>query len=1022
MSLISEYMRLCKVHKEQLGERTCVLMQVGKFFEIYFLEDSKIEMTEICHILSMNIVRRDGKSGKNTDVTVKNPYFAGFPEISLLKNIRRLVESAYTVCVYTQTGNNEDTKKQNRELLGIYSQGTFVNDESSTTDGTTMMGIWAEELPQLSGRTLTAIGACIVDLSTGKVMIHESCATHDQPNLPYDELLQLIQKSSPKEVIISAHGDLFKNISSYFDLDSNLIHDRKETPKEWNKISYQNEVLEKIFGKKPPTPIEHFGLSKSPFMLKSIILVLEWMWEHVHDAIKGLQDPETIESNRLILGNAAIFQLNVLENTMLEGNHRRKGIRCLLDIVNQTTTSMGKRFLKKQLTSPLVDSTAIISRLNSVEKLVNDKELCKHIGMALTGVMDIERLHRRMVVGTLGASEFQTLHASYETLISMHKYIKSLNEIDISWINNLKKIVKQYKASIRMDRINKGWGLTDIRENLFVEGIDSKLDKMDGELSHHVKFMNDTVIIFGKLLECKLELVDNERDGYLIKTTKLRAEELKKLIAKKPIEICGVTIKQITVKPVGTACRISFPEFIVHGDARRLTEIKLSQRMRKLWIRAMSRLYKCWETELAGIVEGVSFIDFLVSSAKTAIEYKYCRPDIKDSGKDGCSSISCKQMRHPIIEQLIDSTYVPHDISLSGEGILLFGSNGSGKSSISKCLGLLTIMAQCGMYVPAKSMKLIPYTHLFARITGNDNILKGLSSYNVEMLELKSILRNAGKRVLVLGDEIARGTEQVSGTAIVAGAIEQLANTQTTFIFATHLHALGNLPEITTLKNVRFCHINSSYDKKTDKITYERDLLPGQGSSLYGIKVACGILNDNSFMERANYFVKNLLGSKGGNKCDKGEIVEKRKSKWNSDVYMTECTICQSKEDLNVHHIRHRAKCTDGYSEHVRQDSKGNLVVLCRPCHEETHVGAIEITGWTETTAGRELQWVRVEQKDIQDAIREVQNKYERSDWIKEWAYSDAVKKLGKLGHRVTAAQVQRAWASNNKARTEKSA
>lgn len=1007
MTLIDEYFELREKHRKTSGDGTIVLVQVGSFFEAYGIEENKLEMTEVCNILSMQMVRRDGKC-KNQELSRKNPYMAGFPEMMLTKNVKRLVAAGYIVAVYHQTGENASTGKQNRELLGVYSPGTFVNDSEVSQDGTTLVGVWVEELEQLSGRKLPAMGFASIDLSSGRTMVHESYAKADEPNLPYEELIQLAQKSMAREVVIRGEGDGFKTAASCFEIEAHLVHDRKETPKDFERVAYQNEVLEKIFGKRNPSAIEDLGLHRKPYALKALIMILEWAYEHVNVGVKGLQDPETVDTNRLILGNSAIYQLNILENSMLECNVRRRGIRSLFDVVNNTCTIIGRRYLKRQLTNPLIDSEAISARHNSVEILVKNEDLRKSIGMALTTVMDLERLHRRMVIGTLGPTEFNALHASYDSLLSIRKDLGKLPDLETKWLGNLRKIVDQYSSSIHMSKLGKGWNVTDIRENLFVKGTDARLDAMDAELHDHVTFMRETVEKFSAVLDCKLELVDTDRDGYLIRTTKIRGETLRKIVAKSPVRIGSLTVREVTVKAVGTACRITFPEFTQHGEARRVTEVKMATRMKKLWMRAMSRLYKYWETELACVVEGASEVDFLVSAAKTAVEYNYCRPKMFDAGKDGCSSIDCKQMRHPIIEQLTESTYVPHDLALSGEGILLFGANGAGKSSSSKAMGLNIVLAQCGMFVACKSMKLVPYKYLFARITGNDNILRGLSSFAVEMLELKAILKHANKHAFFVGDEVCRGTTHISGTAIVAAAVEQLSRGKASFIFATHLHDVATLPEIVALKNVRVCHIHSSYNKETGKIVYDRDMRPGQGDKMYGLVVASDLLQDTVFMNRANYFAKQILKDE-----EKGELVEKRKSKWNSDVYMTECTVCQSKENLNVHHIRHRAKCTDGYSDHVRQDSKGNLVVLCRPCHDETHAGAIEITGWMETTKGRELQWVRVEQVEVESAISKIRDKYERSDWTKDWAHSDAVKKLGKKGHHVTADQVRRIWLSS---------
>jgi DNA mismatch repair protein MutS len=418
----------------------------------------------------------------------------------------------------------------------------------------------------------------------------------------------------------------------------------------------------------------------------------------------------------------------------------------------------------------------------------------------------------------------------------------------------------------------------------------------------------------------------------------------------------------------------------------------------------MQKMYQYWEVALAQIVEGVGMIDFLVSGAKVAKDNNYCEPKILEcSVQHPHSSVEVVKMRHPLIEKLTESTYVPHDLKLNATGMLLYGSNGSGKSSLSKSLGMNLVLAQCGLYVPCKSMVLYPYRYLFARITGNDNLLRGLSSFAVEMLELKAILRHAGPNSLFVGDELCRGTRADCGAAIVTAAVENLAQSQSSFIFATHLHEIANFPEIQQLKNVEVCHIGSSYDPQKGVIVYERDLRPGCDDSLYGLHVACNFLGNKQFMQRADYFIKKL-GSASG------DLVEKRKSKYNNNIYLTECSICKSKQDLNVHHIKHQAHCVNNYAEHIRKDSKGNLVVVCRNCHMQVHSDNIVIDGWIETSEGRTLKYSRNNKPQLEAEILELRDEYTVSDWTKDWACSDAVKKLGKLGYRTTAKYVYRLW------------
>ena len=176
-----------------------------------------------------------------------------------------------------------------------------------------------------------------------------------------------------------------------------------------------------------------------------------------------------------------------------------------------------------------------------------------------------------------------------------------------------------------------------------------------------------------------------------------------------------------------------------------------------------------------------------------------------------------KNMRHPLIERIQDELeYVGNDVKINKEGILLYGINASGKSSFMKAVGLNIIMAQSGMFVAAENMVYYPYKRIFTRISGMDNIYKGMSSFTVEMTELRNILQRCNKYSLVIGDEICCGTESISGIAIVSAGIDTLINKGVSFIFATHLHRLSTMDEITSLHNIQCWHLKVLFDEGLD--------------------------------------------------------------------------------------------------------------------------------------------------------------------------------------------------------------
>ena len=342
-------------------------------------------------------------------------------------------------------------------------------------------------------------------------------------------------------------------------------------------------------------------------------------------------------------------------------------------------------------------------------------------------------------------------------------------------------------------------------------------------------------------------------------------------------------------------------------------------------------------------------------------------------------------LRHPIIEANEEQgIYVPNDIIL-GEltlaskeykdnviiknsnpvniynnkmhGILLYGINSSGKSSLMKSIGIAVILAQAGFYVPCKSMRFSIFDSVFTRISGADNIAKGLSSFAVEMLELKNIFNRASKKSLILGDEISHSTETMSGLSIVASSILKLSKLEAIFVFATHLHQLPEIEEIQKLKNIIALHLSVIYKDEEDKLIFDRKLGFGSGSSMYGLEYARSLHMDKEFLNKANEIRKRLTDD-----YDKVErLSQKKTSKYNNNLFTTTCVICGKPCD-EVHHIKEQARANkDGFIGHINANHKYNLIPLCKEHHKMVHDGKINVNGFVSTSNGLELHYTMMQ-------------------------------------------------------------
>jgi DNA mismatch repair protein MutS len=244
-------------------------------------------------------------------------------------------------------------------------------------------------------------------------------------------------------------------------------------------------------------------------------------------------------------------------------------------------------------------------------------------------------------------------------------------------------------------------------------------------------------------------------------------------------------------------------------------------------------------------------------------------------------------------------------------------------------------MAQAGLYVPCKEFIYKPYNYIFTRILGNDNIFKGLSTFAVEMSELRTILRLSNKNSLILGDELCSGTENTSAISIFVAGIQKLYSYKSSFIFATHLHEIVDYEEIVNLDNLRLNHMSVIYDKENDILIYDRKLKEGPGNNMYGLEVCKSLNLPEDFLQEA-YNIRVKYSS------TESSILSLKTSHFNSKKIMGICENCKKNMGTEVHHLQHQKDSNemgviekvDGY---LHKNNLSNLVTLCKECHNNFH-------------------------------------------------------------------------------------
>jgi DNA mismatch repair protein MutS len=349
----------------------------------------------------------------------------------------------------------------------------------------------------------------------------------------------------------------------------------------------------------------------------------------------------------------------------------------------------------------------------------------------------------------------------------------------------------------------------------------------------------------------------------------------------------------------------------------------------------MEQFGQLFQEKFQKIHHFVTLIDLIFAKSNIAQKYSYCKPEIISNNAK--SFVEARELRHCLVEQINNNEiYVPNDISLgidNTDGILLYGTNAVGKTTIIRALGISIILAQAGLYVPCSSFKYKPYKKIFTRIIGNDNIFKGLSTFEVEMSELRTILRMMDENSLILGDELCSGTETISAISIFVAGIQQLTQSKSSFIFATHLHEIVNYDEIVELTNVKLKHMEVKYDRENNMLIYDRKLREGSGNKLYGLEVCKSLDLPSDFLELANNIRLKY------NPEDRS-LLSLKQSHYNVEKIVGVCEKCGGKGS-EVHHLQHQSDAND--KGIIKKDGifhkhhLANLMTLCEKCHNELH-------------------------------------------------------------------------------------
>jgi DNA mismatch repair protein MutS len=472
-------------------------------------------------------------------------------------------------------------------------------------------------------------------------------------------------------------------------------------------------------------------------------------------------------------------------------------------------------------------------------------------------------------------------------------------------------------------------------DNIIKRGISSKLDVLIDKRANSMLVLDAIQSYFNKLLnDDVVKKHEPEKSCISLQLTKKRAGLLKSTIVPGiEVDVCGSKFNTSDVKFTNAstnADEMSFPLLnTVTRDIFRLKD-EIAKTVGEIYGEFLENLEREWFAGIEQISKYAAHTDVLQSKAYVARTYNYCAPEISDSV--GKSHARAYGLRHCLIEHIqTNELYVTNDINIGcdgQDGMLLYGTNAVGKTSLIRALGISVILAQCGMYVPCSRFIYKPYTAIYSRILGNDNLFKGLSTFAVEMSELRVILKMADQNSLILGDEICSGTETESALSIFVTTLLHLDKKGSSFIFATHFHEIVQYEEV---KPFTLCHMAVTYDRENDCLIYDRKLAPGPGNRMYGLEVCKSLYLEEEFLTHA-YSIRNKYFPE-----NRGELSNKS-TKYNAKKVRGICEMCKNEMSAETHHMSPQKDATpDGFIDSFHKNHKANLLSVCEKCHDTIH-------------------------------------------------------------------------------------
>lgn len=782
--------------RRALPRDTLLLFRLGDFFELFF-DDAVIAS----RLLGLTLTKR-----------IDHP-MAGLPAHALDTYVNKLLAAGKKVAICDQAEPAKAGKLVRRQLMRILSPGTTL--AASQLDASRNHYLCAIALDK------AGLHAAWLDLSTAEFKVATDAHIAN--------LLPVLTALDPAELLIIEGEREHWAAAPHERTDLHTLHNFTATRLVTELSGYHFETgtgAKTVMDTLGVLNLQGFGLAHTHPALGPAGALVYYATENLcakPENLRGLQEYRSART--LLLDPATLRNLEIF--TSARGS--RDG--SLLAAINRTVTPTGARLLERWLAAPTLDLAEINRRQTLVGELQTQSSRLASLRDSLTQIRDIPRILGRLQNRLRNPRELGGVRDTLTQIPALRADLASFASPQLATLNTqLRELpgLRQLLTSALADELPN-----DLADGNFIRpGYDTRLDELRALTSGNKTWLSD------------LERTEQERTG--IRSLKVRFTNNFGYY----IEVTKANLHLVPTDYIRRQTTVGGERYVTEALRQKEKEIFHAEenalaREQELFVQLVNAVLE-ESVALAHTADALAELDVLAGWAILAREWDYSCPKIDDS-----DALEIVDGRHPVVEQMLRSpeaspargataAFVPNDTTLSvseAQIALITGPNMAGKSTYIRQVALITLLAQIGCWVPAKSCRVGLVDRIFSRVGASDDLARGNSTFMVEMNETANILNNATDRSLIILDEIGRGTSTYDGLSIAWAVVEHLHRDPARgprTLFATHYQELTQLEKhLNRLRN-----FSVAVKEWNDEIVFVRRVISGAADRSYGIQVA----------------------------------------------------------------------------------------------------------------------------------------------------------------------------------------